>query len=129
MLNQLYNTIGKVLLAPTNWPTSVTVKLRSSQRWVKEEIFHIFSGNCYCNVHPSIYFHVLVHVSFLVAKEGFCSSPWIHYNGHCFYVNRTQKTWSDAQRNCRNLGGDLVSIHNVEEQSFIISQLGYGMTK
>uniref|UniRef100_A0A8C9WX26 Mannose receptor, C type 1b n=1 Tax=Sander lucioperca TaxID=283035 RepID=A0A8C9WX26_SANLU len=54
--------------------------------------------------------------------------PWIPYNGHCFHLNRTQKTWDDAQRECRNEGGDLVSIHNVEDQSFVISQLGYTST-
>nr|XP_020447208.1 macrophage mannose receptor 1-like [Monopterus albus] len=55
----------------------------------------------------------------------FCSSPWMPYNGHCFHLNHTQKTWSDAQRQCRYEGGDLVSIRNVEDQSFVISQLGY----
>ncbi|XP_039998645.1 macrophage mannose receptor 1-like [Xiphias gladius] len=61
-------------------------------------------------------------------KTGFCSSPWIPYNGHCFHLSRTQKTWSDAHKVCRKEGGDLVSIHNVEEQSFVISQLGYAST-
>ncbi|XP_041658949.1 macrophage mannose receptor 1-like [Cheilinus undulatus] len=55
---------------------------------------------------------------------GFCPRPWTPYNGHCFYLNRTRKTWPDAQRDCRNRGGDLVSIQNVEDQSFVISQLG-----
>ncbi|KAM8849997.1 macrophage mannose receptor 1-like isoform 2-T2 [Spinachia spinachia] len=59
---------------------------------------------------------------------GFCSSPWIFYNGHCFHLNRTQQTWSDAQRECFNERGDLVSIRNVEDQSFVISQLGYEST-
>ncbi|XP_047445392.1 macrophage mannose receptor 1-like [Mugil cephalus] len=59
---------------------------------------------------------------------GFCPSPWIPYNGHCFHLNRTEKTWSDAQKGCRGVGGDLVSIRNVEDQSFVISQLGYGST-
>ncbi|XP_044077016.1 macrophage mannose receptor 1-like [Siniperca chuatsi] len=63
-----------------------------------------------------------------VAETGFCSSPWIPYNGHCFHLNRTQKTWTDAQRQCRYEGGDLVSISNVEDQSFVISQLGYTST-
>ncbi|XP_042352883.1 macrophage mannose receptor 1-like [Plectropomus leopardus] len=58
-------------------------------------------------------------------ETGFCSRPWIPYSGHCFYLNQTQKTWSEAQRECRNFGGDLVSISNVEDQSFVISQLGY----
>ncbi|XP_017266596.1 macrophage mannose receptor 1-like [Kryptolebias marmoratus] len=58
-------------------------------------------------------------------EQGFCSSPWIPYNGHCFHLQRAVQTWSDAQRECRKEGGDLVSIRNVEDQSFIISQLGY----
>ncbi|KAK2822605.1 hypothetical protein Q5P01_022670 [Channa striata] len=58
-------------------------------------------------------------------QTSFCSAPWIPYNGHCFHLNRTQKTWSGAQRQCRSEGGDLVSIRNLEDQSFVISQLGY----
>uniref|UniRef100_A0A3Q3KWV0 Mannose receptor, C type 1b n=1 Tax=Mastacembelus armatus TaxID=205130 RepID=A0A3Q3KWV0_9TELE len=58
-------------------------------------------------------------------EEGFCSSPWIPYNGHCFYLLRTPKKWTDAQKECRKEHGDLVSIRNVEDQSFVISQLGY----
>uniref|UniRef100_A0A8C9WZM9 Mannose receptor, C type 1b n=1 Tax=Sander lucioperca TaxID=283035 RepID=A0A8C9WZM9_SANLU len=64
----------------------------------------------------------------VAVETAFCSRPWIPYNGHCFHLNRTQKTWDDAQRECRNEGGDLVSIHNVEDQSFVISQLGYTST-
>ncbi|XP_053185960.1 macrophage mannose receptor 1-like [Scomber japonicus] len=61
-------------------------------------------------------------------EQGFCSNPWIPYNGHCFHLLRTLQTWTDAQRECRKEGGDLVSIANVEDQSFVISQLGYGAT-
>ncbi|KAM4605239.1 macrophage mannose receptor 1b [Polymixia lowei] len=61
-------------------------------------------------------------------ETGFCSSPWIPYNSHCFNLFRTKKTWSDAQTECRKEGGDLTSIHNVEDQSFVISQLGYAKT-
>uniref|UniRef100_A0A3P9CYR3 Mannose receptor, C type 1b n=1 Tax=Maylandia zebra TaxID=106582 RepID=A0A3P9CYR3_9CICH len=61
-------------------------------------------------------------------ESGFCTAPWIPYNGHCFYLYRNEtKKWSDAQKACRKEGGDLVTIRNVEDQSFIISQLGYGM--
>ncbi|XP_029309225.1 macrophage mannose receptor 1-like [Cottoperca gobio] len=62
------------------------------------------------------------------AVTGFCSRPWIPYNGHCFHLNRTQKTWSEARKACRKEGGDLVSIRDVEDQSFVISQLGYAST-
>ncbi|XP_059201009.1 macrophage mannose receptor 1-like [Centropristis striata] len=61
-------------------------------------------------------------------EQGFCSRPWIPYNGHCFHLNRTQRIWTDAQRECRSLGGDLVSIRNVEDQSFLISSLEYTST-
>jgi hypothetical protein len=33
--------------------------------------------------------------------------------------------WRDALAACHKDGGDLASIHNIEEQSFIISQSGY----
>uniref|UniRef100_A0A3P9IWG7 Mannose receptor, C type 1b n=1 Tax=Oryzias latipes TaxID=8090 RepID=A0A3P9IWG7_ORYLA len=58
-------------------------------------------------------------------KAGLCTAPWISYNGRCYQLYRSQKTWSDAQIACRKEEGDLVSIHNVEEQSFIFSELGY----
>ncbi|XP_041804547.1 macrophage mannose receptor 1-like [Chelmon rostratus] len=61
-------------------------------------------------------------------EQGFCSNPWIPYNGHCFHLHRSTQTWSDAQRECRKEEGDLVSIRNVEDQSFVISQLGYAST-
>ena len=59
-------------------------------------------------------------------EAGFCPSPWIPYNGHCFYLNRTKKTWPAAQTECAKSGGSLASIGNIEDKSFVISQLGYG---
>uniref|UniRef100_A0A665X444 Macrophage mannose receptor 1-like n=1 Tax=Echeneis naucrates TaxID=173247 RepID=A0A665X444_ECHNA len=63
-----------------------------------------------------------------VPPQGFCSSPWIPYNGHCFHLQRALQTWINAQRECRKQHGDLVSIRNIEDQSFVISQLGYAST-
>uniref|UniRef100_A0A673ZBF0 Macrophage mannose receptor 1-like n=1 Tax=Salmo trutta TaxID=8032 RepID=A0A673ZBF0_SALTR len=56
---------------------------------------------------------------------GFCSSPWIPYAARCFLLQRTKKTWTEAQTECRKDGGDLASIHNIEQHSFVMSQLGY----
>ncbi|KAM6948653.1 macrophage mannose receptor 1b [Aplochiton taeniatus] len=56
---------------------------------------------------------------------GSCASPWIPYNGHCYQLQRAQKTWSDALTECSKDRGSLASIHNIEEQSFAITQLGY----
>ncbi|CAB1349515.1 unnamed protein product [Coregonus sp. 'balchen'] len=58
----------------------------------------------------------------------FCPSHWIPYAGHCYYLQRTKKMWRDALAACHKDGGDLASIHNIEEQSFIISQSGYTAT-
>uniref|UniRef100_A0A4W5L1V1 Macrophage mannose receptor 1 n=1 Tax=Hucho hucho TaxID=62062 RepID=A0A4W5L1V1_9TELE len=58
----------------------------------------------------------------------FCTSHWIPYAGHCYYLQRTKKMWRDALAACHKDGGDLASIHNIEEQSFIISQSGYTAT-
>ncbi|CAL8279713.1 unnamed protein product [Lota lota] len=59
------------------------------------------------------------------AETGFCPSPWIPYNGHCFHLNRTKKSWPAAQTECAKDGGSLASISNIEDKSFVISQLGY----
>ncbi|XP_066537164.1 macrophage mannose receptor 1-like [Hoplias malabaricus] len=56
---------------------------------------------------------------------GSCTTPWIPYSGHCYLLYRTKKTWLEAKDTCRREGGDLLSVLSVEEQSFVISQLGY----
>uniref|UniRef100_A0A8B9EC39 Macrophage mannose receptor 1 n=1 Tax=Anser cygnoides TaxID=8845 RepID=A0A8B9EC39_ANSCY len=54
-----------------------------------------------------------------------CPDQWISYAGHCYRIHRDPKIWKDALTSCRKEDGDLASIHNVEEYSFVISQLGY----
>uniref|UniRef100_A0A6Q2YBT8 Mannose receptor, C type 1b n=1 Tax=Esox lucius TaxID=8010 RepID=A0A6Q2YBT8_ESOLU len=61
--------------------------------------------------------------------SGFCSHPWIHYAGRCYRIEHTKKTWTEGQTECRKDGGDLASIHNIEQQSFVMSQLGYVATE
>ncbi|KAG9273994.1 macrophage mannose receptor 1-like [Astyanax mexicanus] len=63
-----------------------------------------------------------------VVHTGSCYSPWIPYSGHCYLLSRTKRTWLEAKDACRREGGDLLSILNVEEQSFTLSQLGYAKT-
>ncbi|KAL7876288.1 hypothetical protein AOLI_G00112510 [Acnodon oligacanthus] len=63
-----------------------------------------------------------------VVHTGSCHSPWIPYSGHCYLLTRAKKTWLEARDACRHEGGDLLSIVSVEEQSFVISQLGYSKT-
>ncbi|KAJ7408292.1 Macrophage mannose receptor 1 [Pitangus sulphuratus] len=54
-----------------------------------------------------------------------CPDQWMSYAGHCYIIHREPKIWKDALTSCRKEDGDLASIHNVEEYSFVISQLGY----
>ncbi|XP_051555702.1 macrophage mannose receptor 1b [Myxocyprinus asiaticus] len=60
-----------------------------------------------------------------VVHTGFCPSPWIPYSGHCYLLHRSKLTWLEARNACRQEGGDLLSIQSTEEQSFVITQLGY----
>ncbi|KAM8881208.1 galactose-specific lectin nattectin-like [Synchiropus picturatus] len=42
-----------------------------------------------------------------------CPPSWSFYNGRCFYVERTEMNWTEAQANCQSMGGNLASIENV----------------
>lgn len=56
-----------------------------------------------------------------------CPSQWWPYAGHCYKIDRKEKKIQrDALTACRKEGGDLASVHSIEEFDFIISQLGYG---
>lgn len=56
-----------------------------------------------------------------------CPSQWWPYAGHCYKIHREEKKIQrEALIACRKEGGDLASIHSIEEFDFIISQLGYG---
>lgn len=55
----------------------------------------------------------------------FCPKQWVPYAGNCYYLQRNKMMWRDALAACHKDGGDLASIHNIEEQSFIFSQSGY----
>ncbi|XP_050795449.1 macrophage mannose receptor 1-like [Gopherus flavomarginatus] len=57
-----------------------------------------------------------------------CPAQWMSYASHCYIIQRDTKIWKDALTSCRKEDGDLASIHNVEEYSFIVSQLGYKPT-
>ncbi|XP_014457049.1 macrophage mannose receptor 1 isoform X1 [Alligator mississippiensis] len=67
--------------------------------------------------------------SFIIPSETdmpiMCPTQWMSYAGHCYLIHKDLKIWKDALTFCRKEDGDLASIHNVEEYSFIVSQLGY----
>nr|XP_057915903.1 macrophage mannose receptor 1 [Doryrhamphus excisus] len=60
-----------------------------------------------------------------IKQHSFCPNHWVPYGGNCYFLERSKKMWKDALTACRKEGADLASIHNIEEQSFIIAQSGY----
>ncbi|XP_005387016.1 PREDICTED: macrophage mannose receptor 1 [Chinchilla lanigera] len=68
--------------------------------------------------------------SFIIPSEtdvpSTCPTQWWSYAGHCYKIHKeAKKIQRDALTACRKEGGDLASIHTIEEFDFIISQLGY----
>lgn len=103
-------------------------RLHLLQSWVStsSSTKYVKTSHNYQEVTTSLNHSVFPFVLISV-EHGYCSNHWIPYNGHCFHLNRAPQTWLNAQKECRKEEGDLVSIRNVEDQSFVISQLGYGM--
>uniref|UniRef100_A0A8C3H207 Macrophage mannose receptor 1 n=1 Tax=Corvus moneduloides TaxID=1196302 RepID=A0A8C3H207_CORMO len=62
---------------------------------------------------------------FTITSGTLCPREWVPYAGHCYRIYRTAKIWKEAQSSCRKEDGELASIHNIEEYSFTVSQLGY----
>ncbi len=52
-------------------------------------------------------------------QRGSCPLFWFGFNGRCYKYVATPLTWADAELSCVSQGGNLVSIHSVEEQNFI----------
>ncbi|XP_044040396.1 type-2 ice-structuring protein-like isoform X3 [Siniperca chuatsi] len=51
----------------------------------------------------------------VVKRSTSCPGGWTELNGRCFlYIPRTM-TWPQAEKNCLVLGGNLASVHNIQE--------------
>uniref|UniRef100_A0A8C9ZC60 C-type lectin domain-containing protein n=1 Tax=Sander lucioperca TaxID=283035 RepID=A0A8C9ZC60_SANLU len=50
-----------------------------------------------------------------------CQNDWLLSGSNCYAYNDAepphQKTWEEAQENCRGKGSDLVVVHNEEEKN------------
>ncbi|XP_035860995.1 lactose-binding lectin l-2-like [Sander lucioperca] len=53
--------------------------------------------------------------------RGNCPLFWFSFNGRCYKYVATHLTWADAELHCVSEGGNLVSIHSLEEENFIKS--------
>ncbi|KAM3595998.1 uncharacterized protein V6R79_006640 [Siganus canaliculatus] len=52
-------------------------------------------------------------------QNGSCPLFWFGFNGRCYRYVATRLTWAEAELNCVSQGGNLVSIHSLEEHSFV----------
>ncbi|XP_059210792.1 ladderlectin-like [Centropristis striata] len=53
--------------------------------------------------------------SHLVKRSTSCSGRWTNINGRCFHYFPAPMTWAKAERNCQSMGGNLASVHDVQE--------------
>ena len=50
-----------------------------------------------------------------------CPQGWVRFNGYCYLVSSSIKTWQNAQAYCKGLGGNLVKINSKEENEFVLN--------
>uniref|UniRef100_A0A3Q2PGB0 C-type lectin domain-containing protein n=1 Tax=Fundulus heteroclitus TaxID=8078 RepID=A0A3Q2PGB0_FUNHE len=51
--------------------------------------------------------------------HGDCPVFWYNFNGRCYKYVATLMTWADAELYCLSQGANLVSIHSLQEESFV----------
>ena len=53
-----------------------------------------------------------------------CTTPdWLYYNNSCFKVFIEEVPWFDARKSCTTIGGNLISIHSIEENNFVRQEI------
>uniref|UniRef100_A0A3Q2U6V3 Galactose-specific lectin nattectin-like n=1 Tax=Fundulus heteroclitus TaxID=8078 RepID=A0A3Q2U6V3_FUNHE len=48
-----------------------------------------------------------------------CPPGWTQFGSRCFIFHYQARTWSDAEKFCIAIGGNLASIHSSDENTFI----------
>ena len=50
-----------------------------------------------------------------------CDNGWVSFGSHCINVNLDKMGWNEAEGQCKNRGGHLVSIRSVNVNTFMTS--------
>uniref|UniRef100_A0A3B1IJN8 C-type lectin domain-containing protein n=1 Tax=Astyanax mexicanus TaxID=7994 RepID=A0A3B1IJN8_ASTMX len=58
----------------------------------------------------------------LIEERNQLKNKWKKFGSSFYFFSTEQKTWSDARKDCRERGADLVIINSEEEQKFLIDQ-------
>lgn len=53
--------------------------------------------------------------------RGNCPMFWFSYKGGCYKYVASRMTWADAELHCVSLKANLVSIHSLEENNFVVN--------
>ncbi|XP_067390635.1 snaclec coagulation factor IX-binding protein subunit A-like [Emydura macquarii macquarii] len=63
---------------------------------------------------------------FCPCAQGCCPTGWYQYRDSCYYPVEANRTWGEAESNCKDLvkGAHLVSVHSAEENIFIYHLMG-----
>ncbi|XP_030017431.1 galactose-specific lectin nattectin-like isoform X1 [Sphaeramia orbicularis] len=59
----------------------------------------------------------------VVKRATRCPCGWRQFGTLCLVVNEKMK-WTDAQRRCQSIGGNLLSVHNAQQNNHTLSLLG-----
>lgn len=57
-----------------------------------------------------------------------CDKQWKTYNGNCYYFGEDLRTWFEADLRCNQLDSFLVKIEEMSENSWLLTQMGKGLT-
>ncbi|XP_029912171.1 galactose-specific lectin nattectin-like [Myripristis murdjan] len=52
-------------------------------------------------------------------EEPCCPFGWTKFGSRCFNFNYNSKIWADAERTCISFGGNLASVHSLEELNLL----------
>ncbi|XP_790560.4 macrophage mannose receptor 1 [Strongylocentrotus purpuratus] len=60
-------------------------------------------------------------------SDGYCENGWIEYGSHCYlfvtHIDEVTRTWSGASVDCDTKDATLLTVHNEDENDFILRQL------
>ncbi|XP_053199776.1 type-2 ice-structuring protein-like isoform X2 [Scomber japonicus] len=54
-----------------------------------------------------------------IERSASCPGGWTDSNSRCFLFVSTSLTWADAEKHCQSHGGNLASVHSLEEHHMI----------
>ncbi|XP_077407911.1 galactose-specific lectin nattectin-like [Vanacampus margaritifer] len=59
-------------------------------------------------------------------KDNTCPKGWSLLGSHCYIYQRRETTFADAESVCKIFGANLVSIHNAQENAFVLELIRRG---